>query len=177
MRYRFSWVAVLVVVMTSLGCRQVEKWSAERSLAQTREAEEYPYEVYPISEESKAKLCAALSLAADDDFCVLGTTIMHGDVYRKIVEEFPVGETSYSEVEAKLGSFPHVREAPLREDGSLISLEYAYGLTEYEGACVYFWIDLEDKSTVTNILASFPRASTGGIPTVCSPFYGSGRNQ
>lgn len=169
-RHRLQWTFLIALVVTTLGCRQLNNWSERRSVSETREAKEYPYEVYPISEESKAKLCQALSLPAEDTFCFPGTQVLHSDVWQKVMEVFPVGETSYSEVEAKLGEFPHVRRAPTREDGSLLYLEYVYGLTEYEGACIYFWIDLEDMSTITRILASSPQASSGPIPTVCEPF-------
>ncbi len=174
MRHRLWLVTLMIVTVTGLGCRQLNNWSEQRSLEQTREAEEYPYAVYPISEESKGKLCQALSLSPEDKLCQSGTEVMHWEVFERIEEEFPVGETPYSEVEAKLGSFPHVRRGPKREDGTLISLDYAYGLTEYKGACIYFHIDLDDLSTVERILASSPgRSGSGMNPTVCAPFRGS----
>lgn len=162
--------------MTNLGCRVFGNGSIERQIEQTREAEAYPYAVYPISEISKAKLCKALALPAEDEICRPDTEVMHWDVVEKIEDEFPVGETQYREVEAVLESFPHKRIAPEREDGTLISLEYVYGLTEYEGACIYFHISLEDMSTVERIGASTPgRSGSGMSPTLCAAFRGTNR--
>lgn len=56
MRHRLGLV-VLLTVATVLGCRQSHNWPEQRNLELTREAEEYPYAVYPISEESKARFC------------------------------------------------------------------------------------------------------------------------
>lgn len=176
MRHRLGLV-VLLTVATVLGCRQSHNWPEQRNLELTREAEEYPYAVYPISEESKAKLCQALSLSSKDKLCQYGTEAMHWEVVKTIEEEFPTGETPYNVVEAKLRSFPHVQVDPKREDGTLISLDYVYGLTEYKGACVYFVISLDDLSTVERILASSPgRSGSGMNPTVCEPFRGPGNN-
>lgn len=175
---RLRLATLLLVALTSLGCRVLSDWSTERSLEQTRVAEEYPYAVYPISEESKAKLCQALALPQDDEFCQPETEVTHWDVADKIEEMFPAGKTQYSEVEAKLGSFPHVLQAPKNESGALISLRYVYGLTEYEGACVSFYIDLNDQSTVTRIGVTTPGESgSGSNQTICAPFRGSGHNQ
>lgn len=173
MQRRLGMGILLVLVVTVLGCRQWYNWSEQRNLELTRVAEAYPYAVYPISEESKAKLCQALALPPEDTLCQFGTEVMHWEVFETIKEVFPVGETLYSDVEAKLGSFPHVRQDPKLENGTLISLEYVYGLTEYKGACIFFHINLDDLSTIERIGVSSPgRSGSGMNPTVCEPFRG-----
>lgn len=171
---------LLFLALVLIGCgyalfraaHMANTYMQDRRVAVATWRAEYPYLDNPIAEETKQSLCQALSLPADDDMCQDGTEIMFYEVVQTVRQVFPVGETSYREVEEKLGAFPHVRSAPTREDGSLISLEYVYGLTEYEGACVYFWVDLEDTSTVISIIASAPEASTGSISTICEPFWG-----
>lgn len=166
-------VTLVVLVIGGSACRSLTNWSEKGSAEQTRVAEVYPYAVYAIREESKAKLCLALSLPEDDKFCQTGTKVTHWDVVKKIEEQFPVGETPYSEVEAKLGSFPHVRNEWKREDGTRISLDYVYGLTEYKGACITFLINLDDLSTVERILASSPgRSGSGTNDPICGAFWG-----
>lgn len=171
MRQKLLLAVLVVVALAGTGCRQLDNWAEQRAVEQTREAEEYPYAVYPISEESKAKLCRALSLPPENKLCQFNTEVMHWDVFETIEEEFPVGETPYSEVEAKLGMFPHVREESIGPDGTLIGLWCDYGLTEYKGACIFFEISLEDQSTVKRILSSSPgRSGSGMNPTICGPF-------
>lgn len=175
MRHSYTLTLALLGIglIIACGCRQLENWSEQRSLEQTREAEEYPYAVYPISEESKAKLCAALSLPPDDKICQANTEVMEWEVVERVRKVFPIDKTTYSQVEARLGSFPHVREEWKDKDGGLISLKHIYGLTEYKGACVYFWIDLDDLETVVRINSSSPgRSGSGSSPTVCAPFRG-----
>lgn len=177
MRHRLGLVFLLIIAAIGFGCRELDNWPRQHSLEQTREAEEYPYAVYPISEESKAKLCEALSLPAENKLCQASTNVTHWDVAETIKNEFPVGETPYSKVEARLRSFPHVRLDPKREDGTLISLEYVYGLTEYKGSCVYFVINLDDLSTVEQIVESTPGRSGSGMNlTTCEPFRGPSNN-
>lgn len=162
----FVLIAVLVILFSS-GCGAAE-FIEDVKIAKTRRAEEHPWAVYPISEESKQKLCEALELAADDWFCRPGSEVDHNNVYRKIREVFPVGKTLYPDVEAKLGSFPHLLEENTNDDGELIGLWYIYRLSEYQGACIYFRIDLEDRLTVDEIFAS-NLGSSGTAPPVCGP--------
>lgn len=170
MRHRLWLVILMIVIVTSPGCQQLNDWSEQRSVEQTREAEEYPYVVYPISEESKDKLCQALSLGPEDKLCQSGTEVMYWEVFERIEKEFPVGKTLYSEVEATLGSFPHIRDESVHPDGTIVGLRYEYGLTEYKGACVYFYINL-DNSTIERIGTSSPgRSGSGMNPTKCGPF-------
>lgn len=166
------WLATLILIMiVVIGCGPLNRWAEQRSIEETRVAEEYPYAVYPISEENKAKLCQALSLPPDSKLCQPGTEVMHWDVFETIEDEFPVDETSYSEVEAKLGTFPHIKNESTGLNGEIIALWYDYGLTEYEGACIFFEISLEDQNTIKRILSSSPgRSGSGWNSVTCGPF-------
>lgn len=162
---------VVIALFCGVGCQQIRHWSEQRQLEATRIAEEYPYVVYSISEESKTKICMALTLPPEDELCQADREVMAWEVVKRVKEVFPVGQTAYSEVEAKLGSFPHIREAPTREDGTLIGLRYIYGLTEFKGACLSFYINLDDLTTVDRINATSPgRSGSGWNATTCGPF-------
>lgn len=157
-------LTVLVFVLIGIGCGQ----TAEQRQAQaTWEAEQYPWAFYPISEESKAALCQALELSTEDEFCQEGTEVRHQDVFAKVKEVFPVNRTTYDEVEAKLGRFPHVAEESRQPDGTLVGLWHAYRLTEYQGACIYFQISLKDSRTIEKIGAT--SLGSGPGPTTCGP--------
>lgn len=151
--FRLKFVG-LAVILLSAGCGQVNAYVQQKHARATWVAENYPWAVYPISEESKMAICDALALPADDDFCQPGTEVDHGDVLTKIRKVFPVGKTRYAQVEAKLGQFPHTIEESRQPDGDLVGLRYVYRLTEYEGACVSFYISLDDLETIDRIDAT-----------------------
>jgi len=156
---------LLALVLACVGCGQLAASSEQNEERATWEAEKYPWAFYPISEESKASLCQALELPADDEICQEGIEVRHQDVFNKIKEIFPVNETSYDKVAEKLEEFPNSTEESRRPDGTLVSLRHVYRLTEYEGACIYFQIDLDDKNTVTRIYAT--SLGSGPTPTAC----------
>lgn len=145
---------LLVFAFIGVGCGQIGVSAEQRGVQATREAEQYPWVFNPISEESKAALCQALELSADDDFCLEGTEIKHHDVFEKIKEVFPINQTTYDEVEAKLGNFPHSVQETLQPDGTSGGLWHVYQLTEYQEALIYFQIDLNDKKTIERIFPS-----------------------
>jgi hypothetical protein len=101
----------------------------------------YPWAVSHINEGRKSDLCRAFDLPPDDKFCQSDTRVYHSDVVRIIDELFPPG-TAHAQVEARLGEFPHAR----RDDGwrsgqRVAEIVYAYQLTEYRGACIFFYLD------------------------------------
>lgn len=152
-----KWVVLLVLATISVACQAnstLRTLSENRAIAATKEAERYPWAVYDISIDSQQKLCDALELSTDDEFCQSENRVNHWDVYKKIEEIFPPNETKYAEVESKLGNLPHVREESRHPNGHLVSLRYAYQLTEFEGACVYFFLDLQNEQTVVRIMAT-----------------------
>ena len=162
MYYKMA-ICLLLAVFFYTACSSPE----QKQVQATWEAEQYPWAVYPISAESKAALCQALALQAEDDLCREDTEIMFADVVQKIKELFPVGETTYDEVEIKLASFPYSVEESRQPDGTLVGLWYVYRLTEYKGACIYFQIDLNDGKTIDRIGSS--SLGSGPIPTTCGP--------
>jgi hypothetical protein len=157
----------LGLVVISVGCGQIGGSAEQRQARATWEAEQYPWAVYPISEESKAALCQTLGLLAEDDFCQEGTEVRHEDVFAKVKEVFPINQTTYDEVEARLGDFPHLVEESRQPDGTLVGLWHIYRLTEYRGACIYFQIDLKDNRTIEKIGAT--SLGSGPSPTTCGP--------
>lgn len=149
------------------GCSQIQSYAEKRSIRATRQAELYPWIYYPISEESKAALCEVLELPDNDGLCWEGIPILHQYVVEKIKDTFPEKHTSYSEVEAKLGDFPHSVERIRQPDGTLIVSGYVYRLTEYKGACITFLISQDDNEIVEKIISS--GLGSGPSPTTCGP--------
>lgn len=160
-------LTLLVLAFIAVGCGQIGISAEQKQARATWEAEQYPWAFYPISEESKAALCQALGLAPDDDFCQEGIEVRHQDVFAKVKEVFPIDLTTYDEVEAKLGAFPHAVEETRQPDGTLVSLRYVYRLTEYEGACISFYVTLDNNRTVERIGAT--SLGSGPGPTICGP--------
>lgn len=171
----WRWLTLITVILVIAGCQQVTTLRQGIRAAATAEAERYPWAVYPISEESKAALCEALALPPQDELCQQGTAIYFWDVVRKVKVVFPSSHTTYAEVEAKLGNFPHVREESRQPDGTLVSLRYAYHLTEYEGACIDFYLDISEGKDVKGCVVTRidnskpPGLFDGPIPEKCGP--------
>jgi len=158
-------IVFLLFLILCVGCLQNNK---ETSLTETREAENYPWEFYPIDKDSQMALCQALSLPNDDRMCQTEQDIMfRRDVVRKIEEIFPVEQTLYTEVEDRLSEFPHYIQENRGPDDRLISLTYVYQLTSYEGACIYFFTDSKDMTTIERISAS--HLDSGPPSTKCGP--------
>lgn len=164
---KYSRLLALILVLIPVGCRQTGTSAEQKRLQATRQAQQYPWVYYPISEESKVALCQALQLPDNDSLCREGIPVMHQGVVEKVREVFPVGKTSYDEVEAKLGDFPHSVEESRQPDGTLVGLWNVYRLTEYKGACIYFQISLDDNETIEKI--SSTSLGSGPSPTTCGP--------
>lgn len=169
MRNLRCWISWATVFSLVCACAPFQEFRDQIDAAATTEAERYPWAVSPISEESKSAICEALALPGDDPFCQPGKPVDHWDVYQKIQDVFPVRETTYSEVEAVLGGFPHLKVETHHPNGTLVGLRYAYQLTEYEGACIYFQVDTSDQSTIIQISASKLGSGSGPVRTKCGP--------
>ena len=156
---------LIVLLMPLVACSGIT--AEERRAFATQQAEQYPWAFYPISEESKNVLCQVLELSSKDELCQTGTEILHQDVVEQVQELFPVNETTYKEVEARLGDFPHSIEESKQPNGNLVGLRHVYRLTEYEGACIYFQIDLNDSQTVKRIYSTGLGTAPG--PILCGP--------
>lgn len=153
------------LLLLMIGCSG--RTAEERRAYATWQAEQYPWAFYPISEESKRELCRVFALPDNDVMCLDWTEILHKDVVEKIRKLFPANETKYEEVEAILGDFPHSVEESRQPNGNLVGLRYVYRLTEYEGACIYFQISLEDLETIEKIFSTGLGTAPG--PTQCGP--------
>lgn len=158
---------LLCVFIGCIGCSQISKSLEEKRAHATWEAEQYPWAFNPINTESQLQLCQALGISTDDEFCHVDSPMKHQDIYEKMQEHFPINKTMYSEVEAKLGHYPHSREETRQPDGTLVGIRYAYRLSEYEGACIYFQVNLADNQTIERIGTS--GLGTGPSPTTCGP--------
>lgn len=166
--------AVVVVALVAVACQgiaalrpAVQQIINARATEQAWKVERYPWGYYPISEESKAALCQALALPAHDPLCQPGRPVYHWQVVRKIEAMFPPGRTSYAEVEAKLGRFPHAREESRQPDGTLVGVWYVYELTNYKGACTWFQVDLTGTKVERIDASQVPGYADGPIPTYC----------
>lgn len=137
-----------------------------RSDIATRQVE-YPWHYYPISEESKQALCRALMLPQEHKMCGYGVDVMFREAVLVLQETFPEGNTPYSLVEERLGEFPHIKQQTDDYLGRINSIDYVYQITEYEGACVFFQINLNDLETVEGIYGSQLESSGGEPPTEC----------
>ncbi len=162
-------VALAAVVCQGFGALRpaAEEAINVRATEEARKRERYPWGYYPISEESKAALCQALGLSSQDALCQPNSPVYHWQVVRKIETMFPPGRTSYAEVEAKLGRFPHDREESRQPDGTLVGIRYVYQLTNYEGACTVFQVDLTGTKVERIYASQVPGYADGPIPTYC----------
>jgi hypothetical protein len=162
-------VACAYLLLTQLG-PSLERAMNARATEQAIQRRIYPWAYYPISEASKAALCGALALAPEERLCQQGTSVYHEDVFRRIEIAFPLGRTTYAEIELKLGDFPHVREESRLPDGTVTSVTYVYQLTEYKGACIYFSMDTKEHRIVERIDRSqLLGPSEGTLPDQCGP--------
>ncbi|MEZ4595283.1 MAG: hypothetical protein R3D55_29675 [Chloroflexota bacterium] len=158
-------VILLLLLFLLIGCSG--RTAEERRAYATWEAEQYPWVYYPISEESKQELCEVLELPEWSVLCSEYTKVLHRDVLDEVQRRFPVDKTSYSEIEAVLGDFPHEVEESRQPNGNLVGLRYVYRLTEYEGACIHFYVNADDLQTVERIGST--GLGTGPSPTRCGP--------
>jgi hypothetical protein len=132
-------------------------------------AQRYPWVREPVDEEHKARLCAALELGPESPLCQHDTSISAYDVVIAVEQRFPVGKTQYEEVTEALQGFPVVVEESRLPDGQVTSRGYAYLLTQFEGFCVDFYVDL-DTNVVDRIDNSkAPGIFDGPIPEKCGP--------
>lgn len=148
----------------------LQDWRQDRQVAAATRAVEYPWLYYPISEESKQALCAALSLPPKHFMCRPNREVMFRETNDALREIFPEKKTSFSQVEERLSSFPHIKEVTYDPYGNMNSLSYVFQLTEYEGACTIFQISLQDHETVERIYGSYGSSAyslDGPGPTEC----------
>jgi len=151
--------------------RGVQDWRQDRQVAAATRAVEYAWLYYPISEVSKQTLCAALSLTPEHSMCRPNREVMFRETNDALREVFPEKKTSFSQVEERLSSFPHIKEVTYDLDGNMNSLSYVFRLTEYEGACTVFQISLEDLETVEGIYGSHYDSIGGAGATECRDNY------
>lgn len=166
-RVRIIMVAlVMVFFVTGCGLAEIpENVRRNEALSATR----YPWTAASIDEESKAKLCHALQLDANDVLCRPGEDARAADLMRAVQQRFPVKRTQYREVENVLQEFPKVVEESRSPEGVVTGRTYAYLLTQFKGFCVYFDVNLNTDvvDRVDNTKA--PGIFDGPIPEVCGP--------
>ena len=80
----------------------VQDWRQDRQAAAATRAVDYPWLYYPISEESKQALCAALSLPPEHAVCRANREVMFGETSKTLREVFPEKKTTVSQVEERL---------------------------------------------------------------------------
>lgn len=101
---------ILYVVANAL-----QDWRQDRQAAATTRAVDYPWLYYPISEASKQALCAALSLPPEHLMCRPNHEVMFGETFGALREVFPEKKTTFSQVEDRLSSFPHIKQVTYEE--------------------------------------------------------------
>ena len=137
---------------------------------ETRQAARYPWTVEPIDEESKAKLCQALQLTADDRFCQPGVRVTTTHLMQVVEQRFPINRTSYAEVATALQNFPVAVEESKSPAGAVTSRSYAYLLTQFRGFCTYFDVNLDTQVVERIDNTKAPGFFDGwSIPEVCGP--------
>ena len=166
------WVFLLLAcmgysfILYSMG-KVLLDWRQDRQIAAATRATDYPWLYYPISDASKQALCGALSLPSEHSLCRPNQEVMFRETFFAPVDAASVKKTTFSQVEERLSSFPHVKEVTYDPYGNMNSLRYVFRLTEYEGACTVFQISLEDHETVERIYGSHYDSMGGAGPTEC----------
>ncbi len=161
-------VGLLIWVFLVSGCIVSEVPANVRRYQATRAAR-YPWTAEAIDEESKARLCAALELDPNNPFCQPGVQVATEDLMAVLRKRFPENKTSYEEVAKVLQGFPVVVEESINPEGEVTSRTYAYLLTQFEGFCVYFDVDLVTNTTIRIDNIKAPGVFDGPIPTRCGP--------
>jgi len=161
-------VVLLVWLFLASGCIVSEVPANVRRYQATRAAR-YPWTAEAIDEESKARLCAALELDPNNPFCQPGVQVATEDLMAVLRKRLPENKTSHEEVAKVLQGFPVVVEESITLEGEVTSRGYAYLLTQFEGFCVYFFVNLV-TNTITRIdNTKAPGVFDGPIPTRCGP--------
>jgi len=161
-------VFLLVWVLLMTGCTVSEIPANVRRYQATRAAR-YPWTVEAIDEESKAHLCAALQLGTSSPFCQSGVRVTVEDLMPVLLKRFPESKTAYREVATALQGFPVAIEESTSPEGQVTGRVYAYLLTQFEGFCVYFVVDLETNIVTRVGNTKAPGIFDGPIPTRCGP--------
>lgn len=160
---------VACVVLASCGISEVP--GNVRNYMATREAK-YPWTAEPIDEAHKQRLCQVLALDEKSPFCQPQAVVVTTELVEVVERRFPINKTLYEEVAQTLQGFPVAVEESVSPEGEVTSRSYAYLLTQFEGFCVYFDVDLK-TSIVTHVdNTKAPGVFDGGIPTRCGPARG-----
>lgn len=155
-RYWRKWGMVIFITAMGLACAWLQ--------VDPETARKYPWLVQPLRLETKAYFCERLDLDLEHPVCRPDRNVLALDLLRVLQERFPVNETPYSKVAEVLSGYPVEAEESITPDGTVTSRAYVYLLTEFDGFCVYFDVDLE-TGMVTRINSS--SLGSGPSPTVC----------
>ena len=166
---------LLVWVFLMSGCTVSEIPANVRRYQATRAAR-YPWTVEAIDEESKARLCAALQLSTRSPFCQPEVRVTVEELMPVLLKRFPENRTAYKEVATALQGFPVAIEESKSPEGDVTGRSYAYLLTQFEGFCVYFDVDLKTNIVTRIGNTKAPGIFDGPIPTRCGPALNKSRN-
>lgn len=150
--YRYMSAIVAVGIAVSLSCSGLQP--------DPETARRYPWLVQPLRPETRAYFCEKLDLEPDHPVCNLDRDVLAVDLLYALQQRFPVNETPYAEVEAVLEGYPVEAEESITPGGTITGRTYVYLLTEFDGFCVYFDVDLQ-----TGIVTRLNSSSIGSGPT------------
>lgn len=170
-RFKQPWVGTMIslLVMFFISACALNQVPGNIQRDQATRVARYPWIVEPVDEEHKAKLRVALNLDTTSSVCQPDQRVMISDLYLILEERFPIDSTPYEAVAQALRDFPVVVEESTLPDGTVTGRTYAYLLTQFEGYCSYFYVDLE-KNTVNRIDNSkAPGMFDGPTPVKCGP--------
>jgi hypothetical protein len=128
-------------------------------------ARKHPWVVQPIRPETKEYFCTKLDLPSTNAVCQVDKEVLTKDLLPVLQEKFPINQTPYSVVAETLKGYPVEVEESTLPDGTVTSRAYAYLLTEFDGFCVDFYVDIQ-TNIVKRIGSSNPSGS-GPTSDVC----------
>jgi len=134
-----------------------------------RDAELFPWVGQPISEDSKASLCDTLMLEPKHSLCKPDSVVYAPDIVPVLQKKFPPYRTTYTQVVETLAGYPTRVEESVLPDGTVTSKGLAYQLTDFDGFCVSFYVDL--KSGMIDRIGATTIEDTAA-PSPCIPKQG-----
>jgi hypothetical protein len=126
----------------------------------TNPAQEHPWIAQPLQLKTTNYFCNKLGLTSDNPICQPNRDVFAADLVPALEQRFPINQTPYSEVAEVLRDYPVQAEESKLPDGTVTSKRYAYLLTEYDGFCVDFYVDVN-----SNMIKRIGASSIGSGPT------------
>jgi len=126
---------------------------------------EHPWAAQPLQLRTTNYFCSRLGLTSENPVCQSNRDVFAADLVPVLEQRFPVNQTPYSEVAKVLQGYPVQSEESTLPDGTITSKRFAYLLTEYDGFCIDFYVDVS-SDMVKRIGAS--SIGSGPTPDTCT---------